>query len=162
MTGKNNETLFKVPFHHTRVFLPEQLVVHADDYAVKKQNDIVTQYEVEQAAKELDLSAEEYQYQQVILDKYKPVSELLKGFSTDSKDSVFSQTASQIKSLSLNSAASSSELTVGSMVCVAVEGKDSVAFGVIQWIGSLPGFPDAMAGVELVSLIIQCTCMGCY
>lgn len=145
------QTLFKVPFHHTRVFLPEQLVVHAEDFEVQQQKEIITQYEVRQAAKEFNLTAEEYQYQQVILDNCKWDSKMMKGTSFDSGCSL---TSDKLRSLSINSPLSPSDcqLSVGSMVCI--EGSDSVLYGVIQWIGSLPGYDEAlMAGIELVNTL---------
>ena len=153
LTGKDGQTLFKVPFHHTRVFLPEQLVVHAEDFAVQQQKDIITQYEVQQAAKEFDLTAEEYQYQQVIMDNCKSDSKMTKGTSFESRDSGYSLTSDKLRSLSITSPLSPSDcqqLSVGSMVCI--EDSNTVLYGVIQWIGPLPGCTDdLMAGIELVN-----------
>uniref|UniRef100_A0A1X7VCW3 Protein kinase domain-containing protein n=1 Tax=Amphimedon queenslandica TaxID=400682 RepID=A0A1X7VCW3_AMPQE len=152
------QTLFKVPFHHTRVFLPEQLVVHAEDFEVQHQKEIITQYEVRQAAKEFNLTAEEYQYQQVILDNCKSDSKLTKGTSFDSKDSGCSLTSDKLRSLSINSPLSPGDcqLSVGSMV--SIEDSNSVLYGVIQWIGSLPGCTEAsMAGIELDEPLEGCS-----
>ena len=59
---------FKVPSNHSRVYLPEQLVLHIDEYTKQKQED--NTYEV-QEAKKWGLSVEEYRLQKELLEKAK-------------------------------------------------------------------------------------------
>ena len=47
------------------------------------------------------------------------------------------------------------QFTIGSMVCIDVQ-KGEPLYGVLQWVGTVPGFNRAIAGVELVSDYSMC------
>ena len=47
------------------------------------------------------------------------------------------------------------QFTIGSMVCINVQ-KGEPLYGVLQWVGAVPGFNGAIAGVELVSDYDKC------
>ena len=70
ITGDRNKEIFKVGFTHTRLFLPEELglVLHANDYAMQKQEDYALQWEAKEA-KKYGLSLEEYRSQKEYLEK---------------------------------------------------------------------------------------------
>ena len=58
--------MFSITPNHSRLFLPEQLVLHIDEYTKQKQED--NTYEV-QEAKKWGLSVEEYRAQEEMLSK---------------------------------------------------------------------------------------------
>ena len=66
VTGSHGHPLFPVTPNHSRVYLPEQLVLHIDEYTKQKQEN--NTYEV-QEAKKWNLSVEEYRAQMEMLSK---------------------------------------------------------------------------------------------
>ena len=66
VTGSHGHELFRIAPNHGRIYLPEQLVVHAKDYTQQQQID--NQQEVK-IAKGYGLSVEEYRAQQEILEQ---------------------------------------------------------------------------------------------
>ena len=66
VTGSHGQQFFRIAPNHSRIYLPEQLVVHAKDYTQQQQID--NQQEVK-IAKDYGLSVEEYRAQREILDK---------------------------------------------------------------------------------------------
>ena len=66
VTGSHGHQLFPVTSNHSRVFLPEQLVLHIDEYTKQKQKD--NTYEVREA-KKWGMSVEEYRAQKEMLSK---------------------------------------------------------------------------------------------
>ena len=66
VTGSHGHDLFRVAPNHDRIYLPEQLVVHAKDYTQQQQID--NQQEVK-IAKDYGLSVEEYRAQKEMLEQ---------------------------------------------------------------------------------------------
>ena len=66
ITGSHGHQLFSITPNHSQLFLPEQLVLHIDEYTKQKQED--NTYEV-QEAKKWGLSVEEYRAQKKMLLK---------------------------------------------------------------------------------------------
>ena len=66
VTGSHGHDLFRVAPNHDRIYLPEQLVVHAKDYTQQQQID--NQQDVK-IAKDYGLSVEEYRAQKEMLDQ---------------------------------------------------------------------------------------------
>ena len=66
VTGSYGQELFRVASNHDHIYLPEQLVVHAEEYTQQQQID--NQHEVK-IAKDFGLSVEEYRAQQEMLDQ---------------------------------------------------------------------------------------------
>ena len=66
VTGSHGHHLFPVTPNHSRVFLPELLVLHIDEYTKQKQENNTTEVK---EAKKWDLSVEEYRAQKEMLSK---------------------------------------------------------------------------------------------
>ena len=83
VTGSHGHQLFVVSSTHSRVFLPEQLVLHIDDYTKQKQKD--NTYEVREA-KKWGMSVEEYRTQEEMLSKGNEKSDKQKGDKPKNKE----------------------------------------------------------------------------
>jgi ubiquitin thioesterase CYLD len=68
VTDGHGHELFKVALDHSRVFVPEQLVVRDYEYLEQRKKDDEIQYE-QKVAKEYGLTVEEYRAQKEILDQ---------------------------------------------------------------------------------------------
>ena len=66
VTGSHSHHLFPVTSNHSQVFLPEQLVLHIDEYTKQKQEDNTTEAK---EAKKWGMSVEEYRAQMEMLSK---------------------------------------------------------------------------------------------
>ena len=74
VTGSHGHDLFRVAPNHGRIYLPEQLVVHAKDYTQQQQID--NQQEVNRV-KDYGLSVEEYRAQHEMLDQANRVRDMV-------------------------------------------------------------------------------------
>ena len=68
VTDSHGHNLFPVSSNHSRVYLPEQLVLHIDEYTKQKQEDNIREAK---EAQKWGLSVEEYRLQNELLEKVK-------------------------------------------------------------------------------------------
>ena len=66
VTGSHGYNLFPVSSNHSRVYLPERLVLHIDEYTKQKQENNTTEV---MEAKKWGLSVEEYRAQMELISK---------------------------------------------------------------------------------------------
>ena len=132
ITGSHRQQLLKIEHskNHGRLYLPEPLVLSADEYAKQRQEEGI--FEAKEA-KKWGVSIDEYR-EQMIEQKQKHQQE-------------YSLTGNQLTLPAVPS--DPSHFTVGTMVEVQMQ-QGPPLNGIIQWIGTLPGFDGSYAGVELV------------
>ena len=153
VTGSHSHEVFRVAPNHGRIYLPEQLVVHAKDYT--QQHDICDHQVID--VRQLKCNN---------LTRYISSQHPGNGALATKKDQDnTNSTQSSSYSLNLPKRSSGSHLissvpppqdpsqfAIGSMVYIPTQHGDPLC-GEVMWIGTLPEFPGVIAGVELVSHI---------
>lgn len=156
------EEIFRVGLFSSRIFLPEQLVVHADEY--KLQAELLQQMAEE--ANVFGFSIEEYFMQKAALLhahslKMSKMKEVILDESTPQSNYTLTQPIES--SCEASESKEFSPISVGVFVTLPVHivtqactSEALLLQGKVMWIGKLPDTTEVMAGIELVSILLSC------
>ena len=151
------EEIFKVGLFSSRIFLPEQLVVHADEY--KQQTELLQQMTAE--ANVFGFSIEEYLTQKTALTqarslKMPKMEEVTLDKSAPQSNNTLTQPVESLCEASKEHSPISIGVFVTLPVHIVTQACTSEALllqGKVMWIGKLPDTTEIMAGIELVSIL---------